>query len=143
MASAEASIEIGRPAEDVFPWLVEPDRRVQWVEGLTASEQVGDDRYRETMEAGGRRVEVTATVTRLDRPHAVELELSGSGITAQAASRVAEAGGGCRVTSSLDLQLGGLLRFAGGMAARQAQGSLERSLARLKQLVEAQPAPSE
>ena len=41
------------------------------------------------------------------------------------------------MTSSFDLKLGGLARFAGGLARRQSQRSLERSLARLKELLEA------
>lgn len=140
MARAEATIEIERPAVDVFPWLVEPDRRLRWVEGLRASTPVGDGTYRETMEAGGRRVEVTSTIARLDPPHAVDVDMNGAGISARAESRVADDGGRSRVSSSLDLQLGGLLRFASGVAGRQAQASLERSLLRLKELVEDEPA---
>jgi uncharacterized protein YndB with AHSA1/START domain len=138
MARTEATIQIDRARAQVFPWLVEPDKRLRWVRGLTASEPIGDGRYREVMEAGGRRVEVTSTVERLDEPHAVDVEMRGSGVTARAESRLAEHNGGTRVTSSLDLRLGGVLRFASGIAARQAQHSLEQSLARLKELVEAE-----
>ncbi|HWH04809.1 MAG TPA: SRPBCC family protein [Gaiellaceae bacterium] len=141
MARAEASIEIERPAAVVFPWLVEPGLRLRWVDGLVASEPDGDGRYRETMAAGGRSVDVTSTVSRLDEPHAVDVDMSGRGVTARAESRLEERDGRTRVTSSLDLQLGGLLRFAAGAAAHQAQRSLERSLARLKELVEAAPEP--
>jgi uncharacterized protein YndB with AHSA1/START domain len=136
MARTEATIEIDRPREQVFPWLVDPEKRLRWVRGLVASEPIGDGRYREVMEAGGRRVEVTSTVERLDEPHAVDVAMRGSGVTARAESRLVERDGGTRVTSSLELQLGGLLRFASGIAARQAQHSLEQSLERLKRLVE-------
>jgi uncharacterized protein YndB with AHSA1/START domain len=138
MARGEATIEIDRPRAQVFPWLVDPDKRLRWVRGLAASQPLGDGRYREVMEAGGRRVEVTSTVERLDVPHAVDVAMRGSGVTARAESRLVERDGGTRVTSSIELQLGGLLRFASGIAARQAQHSLEQSLARLKQLVEAE-----
>jgi carbon monoxide dehydrogenase subunit G len=138
MARSEATIQIDRDRAQIFPWLVEPEKRLRWVRGLAASEPMGDGRYREVMEAGGRRVEVTSTVERLDEPHAVDVAMRGSGVTARAESRLAEHDGGTRVTSSLDLQLGGLLRFASGIAARQAQHSLEQSLARLKELVEAE-----
>ncbi len=138
MAHSEATIQIDRDRAQIFPWLVEPEKRLRWVRGLAASEPIGDGRYREVMEAGGRRVEVTSTVERLDEPHAVDVAMRGSGVTARAESRLAEHDGGTRVTSSLDLQLGGLLRFASGIAARQAQHSLEQSLARLKELVEAE-----
>jgi uncharacterized protein YndB with AHSA1/START domain len=138
MARGEATIEIDRPRAQVFPWLVDPDKRLRWVRGLAASQPLGDGRYREVMEAGGRRVEVTSTVERLDEPHAVDVAMHGSGVTARAESRLVERDGRTRVTASIDLQLSGLLRFASGIAARQAQHSLEQSLARLKQLVEAE-----
>ena len=138
MARTEATIEIDRPRARVFPWLVDPEKRLRWVRGLSASESLGDGRYREVMEAGGRRVEVTSTVERLDAPHAVDVAMHGSGVTARAESRLEEHDGGTRVTSAVDLQLAGLLRFASGIAARQAQRSLEQSLARLKELVEAE-----
>jgi carbon monoxide dehydrogenase subunit G len=145
MARSEATIQIDRGRAQVFPWLVEPEKRLRWVRGLAASEPIGDGRYREVMEAGGRRVEVTSAVERLDEPHAVDVAMRGSGVTARAQSRLAEHDGGTRVTSSLELQLAGLLRFASGIAERQAQHSLERSLARLKELVEAEvpPEPTE
>ena len=47
------------------------------------------------------------------------------------------AGGGTRLTSSLELKLGGVLRFAGGLAAAQAQ----RSLGNFKIGWEKQPLP--
>jgi uncharacterized protein YndB with AHSA1/START domain len=138
MARSEATIVIDRPRAQVFPWLVDPEKRLRWVGGLSASEPLGDGRYREVMEAGGRRIEVTSTVERLDAPQTVDVAMRGSGVTARAESRLEEHAGGTRVTSVLDLRLGGLLRFASGVAARHAQHSLEQSLARLKQLVEAE-----
>jgi uncharacterized protein YndB with AHSA1/START domain len=137
MARSEATIEIDRSRAQVFPWLVEPEKRLRWVRGLSVSEPLGDGRYREVMDAGGRRIEVTSTVERLDPPHAVDVAMRGSGVTARAESRLEERNGGTLVTSALELRLGGLLRFASGVAARQAQHSLEQSLLRLKQLVEA------
>ncbi|HZG34274.1 MAG TPA: SRPBCC family protein [Gaiellaceae bacterium] len=139
MARSEATTEIARPAAIVFPWLVDPDKRLRWVVGLTASEPLDDRRYRETMEAGGRTVEVTSTVARLDAPHAVDVDMSGRGVKARAESRLEEHDGRTRVTSSLDLELGGLLRFAAPIAERKTQQALARSLQRLKELVEAVP----
>jgi carbon monoxide dehydrogenase subunit G len=140
MAHSEATTEIDRPAAMVFPWLVDPAKRLQWVVGLKASEALDDRRYRETMEAGGRTVEVTSTVARLEAPRAVDVDMSGRGVKARAESRLEERDGRTRVTSSLRLELGGLLRFAAPIAERKTQHALERSLQRLKELVEAEPA---
>ncbi|HWN22059.1 MAG TPA: SRPBCC family protein [Gaiellaceae bacterium] len=136
MARSEASIEIARSADEVFPWLLDSDKRLQWVSGLVASEPLHDGRYRETMEQAGRRVGVTSSVVALEESRRLEVRTEGRGVTARIEHRLEPSGDGTRVTSSLDLKLGGLLRLAGGVAGAQAQRSLERSLARLKELLE-------
>jgi uncharacterized protein YndB with AHSA1/START domain len=136
MSRSAASIEIAAPAAEVFPWLVESERRLQWVDGLVASEELGGGRYGETLEAAGRRVDVTSEIVDRDEPRRLEVRSEGGGVTALIAHRLEESDGATTVTSSLELKLSGLLRFAGGLAASQAQRSLEASLARLKQLLE-------
>ena len=136
MPRAEASTEIAAPAADVFPWLVDSERRLQWVDGLVASEELGGGRYRETLEAAGRRVEVTSEIVGRDEPRRLEVRSEGSGVTALGEHVLEDRDGATLLTSSLELRLGGLLRFASGLATSQAQRSLETSLARLKQLLE-------
>jgi carbon monoxide dehydrogenase subunit G len=136
MARSEASIEIARSAEEVFPWLLDSDKRLQWVAGLVGSEPLGDGRYRETMEQAGRRMDVTSSVVALEEPRHLEVRTEGRGVTASISHRLESVGDGVRLTSSLDLKLGGLLRLAGGVAGAQAQRSLEHSLAKLKELLE-------
>ncbi len=137
MARNEASIEIDRPAAEVFLWLVDPEKRLQWVSGLRSSEPIDGTSYREVMEEHGQRFEGTARVLRQDPPHELDVEMTGRSFTARAESRLTERNGRTRLTSSFDLKLGGLARFAGAIVGRQAQRSLERSLARLKELLEA------
>ena len=136
MARSEASVEIARPAGDVFPWLLDTEKRLQWVSGLVSSAPLGDGRFRETMEQAGRRVDVTSSVVALEEPLRLEVRSEGRGVSARLEHRLDPSGEGTRLTSSLELKLGGLLRLAGGVAAVQAQRSLERSLARLKELLE-------
>jgi carbon monoxide dehydrogenase subunit G len=136
MARSTATIEIERTPEDVFPWLLEPEKRLQWVSGLRSSEPIGEESYREVVEEHGQRLEATSRIVRRDPPRELEVEMTGRGFTARAVSRLEERDGSTSVTSSLDLQLGGLARFAGGIASRQVQRSLETSLQRLKQLLE-------
>jgi carbon monoxide dehydrogenase subunit G len=136
MARSEASIEIDRPAAEVFPWLVEPEKRLQWVSGLRSSEPIDETSYREVMEESGQRFEGTARVLREDPPHALDVEMKGRAFTVRAESRLKETDGRTQLTSSFDLALAGLARFAGGIVSRQAQRSLERSLARLKEVLE-------
>ena len=136
MARSEASVEIARPPAEVFPWLLDPGKRLRWVSGLVASEPLGDGRFRETMEQAGRRVDVRSSVVAVDEPRHLKVRTEGRGVTAVIAHRLDPTGAGTHLTSTLELQLGGLLRFAGGIAGAQAQRSLDASLARLKQLLE-------
>ena len=137
MSRSEASIEIERPAAEVFPWLLEPEKRVRWVTGLRSSEQLDDTSYKELVEEHGQRFEAIARVVGSDPPHALDVEMTGRGFTARAESRLAERDGRTLLTSSFDVRLGGLARFAGGIVGRQTQRSLERSLETLKALLEA------
>jgi len=136
MARSEATVEIDRPPEEVFRWLVEPELRRRWVSRLVSSEPLGEGSYRETMQQAGRRVDLTSSIVAVEEPRRLEVRSEGRGVTAHGMHRLEPAGGGTRLTSSLDLRLGGVLRFAGGLAAHQTQRSLERSLARLKKLLE-------
>ena len=133
-----AEIEIARPPEAVFPWLVEPEKRLQWVQGLESSEADGDGRYREVFATQGMRTDVEVEVRRLEPPTLVEIALSAKAFTATGRNEAAPVDGGTRVTSTLEAEYKGFVaKAAAPMITRQAQASLERSLARLKELVEA------
>lgn len=137
MARSEASIEIDRPAPEVFPWLLEPEKRLQWVAGLRSSEPLDETSFREVVQEAGRRIEARATVVRQEPPHALDVAMTGRGFEARVEHRLSEREGKTRLTSSFDLELGGLGRFAGPLVGRQTQRSLEQSLGRLKELLEA------
>ena len=90
MARSEASIEIDCPAAEVFPWLVEPEKRVRWVTGLRSSEPIDETSFREVVEGHGQRFEATARIVRQEPPRALVVELTGRGFSARAESRLAE-----------------------------------------------------
>ena len=136
MARSEATIEIERPAAEVFQWLLDPEKRVRWVSGLRSSEPLDETSYREVVHRAGQEVEATATVVNQEPPHALEVTMTGRGFEARAEHRLTEHDGRTRLTSSFDVKLGGLGRFAGGIVGRQTQRSVEQSLARLKELLE-------
>jgi carbon monoxide dehydrogenase subunit G len=136
MARSEATVEIARPAADVFPWLLEPEKRLQWVTGLRSSEPIDESSYREVVQEYGQRVEATARVVRSDPPHALDVAMTGRGFEASAEHRLSESDGRTRLTSTFDVKLSGLGRFAGGIVGRQTQRSVEQSLARLKDILE-------
>jgi len=134
-----ATIEIARPPEDVFPWLVEPEKRLRWVQGLESSQAAGENRYREVFADHGLRTEVDVEVRRIEPPHAVDIHIvSAKQFEAEGRTRATPTDAGTRVESTLETQYKGFVaRAAAPVITRHAQTSLERSLARLKELVEA------
>jgi uncharacterized protein YndB with AHSA1/START domain len=144
VARSEASVEIARPAATVFPWLVDVDRRLRWVDGLEASEPLepgeprAGSRFRETLSQHGLRTTVETTVERLDAPREIALAVRGRGVAARTITTLTEQDGRTLLRSALETDRRGVAgRLVGGVVARQAGASLERSLQRLKELVEA------
>jgi carbon monoxide dehydrogenase subunit G len=139
----EAAVDIERPAAQVFPWLLERERRLQWVEGLESSESLdgpeprAGSRYRETIAQHGLRTTVETRIAELDPPRRLTLAVAGRRFEVRTETRLEERDGRTRVASTIDTKVRGLGgRVAGAVVSSQAQGSLERSLQALKRLVE-------
>ena len=131
-----ASVEIARAPDEVFPWLVEPAKRLRWVEGLESSEPAGDG-YREVFAAHGIRTEVDVEVRRLEPPYAVDIHLRAKQFEADGKTTATAIDAGTRVESRIEAEYKGFMaKAAAPMITRQAQGSLERSLQTLKSLLE-------
>ena len=142
-ARVQASVEIERPPSEVFPWLVETDKRLRWVDGLESSEPLdggeprSGSRFREVLAQAGVRLTVETTIDHFDPPRGFSLRVRGRGVDATSETRVEATGAGSRVVSTIVTEVGGLKgRLVGGMVARQTQTSLERSFATLKNIVE-------
>ncbi|HXF08533.1 MAG TPA: SRPBCC family protein [Candidatus Acidoferrales bacterium] len=76
-------IDIDAPAERVFPWLEEPARMQQWVQGLEHSESLAPvaapavgTRFRQRMREMGRTVTYDGEVIRREPPTALEVVLT-------------------------------------------------------------------
>jgi carbon monoxide dehydrogenase subunit G len=137
MQRHEASIAIGRPAAEIFPWLHEPDKRLQWVQGLRASAPAGERRFRETMEQAGQRIQAESQIVRLEPPTELEVRTRAKGITGTLRFRLHEEGGRTRVDVTVETSGSGLAgRVLEGIVARHAAGSLDASLQELQRRLE-------
>jgi carbon monoxide dehydrogenase subunit G len=133
----EAEVELAAPAEEVFPLIAEPEGRLRWIDGLVEAEATGPGSFREVIEQHGLRVETRVRTLRSEPPHLVEAAVSGRGIEATVLNVLEPTGGGTRLTVSVETRYRGLAgRLAAPLIGRQAQASLERSLARLQALLE-------
>ena len=137
----EASVELAAPPGDVFPLIVEPAGRLRWIDGLVEAEATGPDSFREAIEQHGLRVETSVRTIRSEPPRLVEAAVSGRGIEATVLNVLEPTATGTRLTVTVETRFHGLAaRLVAPVVGRQAQGSLERSLANLKSLLVAERA---
>ena len=141
----QAAVDIAAPPEAVHARLVRPEERVRWVEGLVESEETAPGRFREVVSDHGMRTEVTVETTR-DEPLAVDARMTNRHLEATVSNRLEPSADGTatRLTVIVESRYRGLLaRAASGLVTRHAQASLEKSVQRLKELVESEDGASE
>jgi uncharacterized protein YndB with AHSA1/START domain len=106
MASFTHSVTIPRPPEEVFPWLLEPDRVPQWMSNLERYEPEGavgpGSRIRQRLEVSGQTVDVTMEVVRYEPPREAQTRFSTNGVDIEATYQLAPDGTGTRLTQSLE-----------------------------------------
>jgi carbon monoxide dehydrogenase subunit G len=142
-----AEIEVAAPPDRVYELMMDPRRLGEWV---TIHRDVPDpprpplsqgDSFEQKLALAGKSFTVRWRVTRAEPPRAADWHGSGpAGATARVAYRLEQAGEGTRVRyeSEFDLPAGILGRAAGRLLVRSpARREAERSLERLKQLLEA------
>jgi uncharacterized protein YndB with AHSA1/START domain len=139
----EHSVEIGAPAEQVFPYLSEPELMRQWVGGLVDFRPLDDgpalgSRAIQVVHLAGKDWELESEITRYEPPRALEARLvAPNAFESLAAYRLEETDGRTRVTTTMESEYRSrTARLLGGVVTRQAQRKLVGDLERLKQLVE-------
>ncbi len=129
MPSFSQSIELSRPPEQVFPWLLEDDKVPQWTGDLESYEQLGPlgpgSRVRQVLAIGGNRFTVELEVTRYEPPRAAESRFSMSGVDIVNVYALERAGGGTRLTQTFDAKA---TSFKARMIIPVVQGRLEKKL---------------
>jgi carbon monoxide dehydrogenase subunit G len=131
VASFSHTVEIPRPPEEVFPWLLDADKVPRWTSHLEAYERLDDgalgagSRVRQVLEVSGRRIDVELEITSYDPPNGAESVFSTNGIEVVNAYSLAAAGGGTRLTQSVDAKPSG---FTARMLVPVIQPRLEEKL---------------
>jgi uncharacterized protein YndB with AHSA1/START domain len=146
MTQFRREIEIDAPRERVYDVLADPDCLGDWVTIQEELEEApeGDLRegstLRQRMKVAGRRFRLTWTVVEADRPERIIWEGRGPlGSKARAEYELAENGDGRTRFSYLNeytLPGGAAGRLAGGAIARASRREADRTLKRLRDLVE-------
>jgi uncharacterized protein YndB with AHSA1/START domain len=113
VASFSHTVEIPRPPEEVFPWLLEEDKVPRWTSHLETYKALdgslgAGSRVRQVLEVSGRRIDVELEITGYDPPRAAQTRFSTNGIEVVNAYALEASGGGTRLTQSVDAKPSGL-----------------------------------
>ena len=140
MVRIELTIDVARPAEDVFAYLLDLDRLPEWQESAVesrADEPLAEGvRIFECRRALGREVHSELEVTEFDRPRQLTLKTLKGPVKFTVDHRLAEADGGTRLTVVAAGKAGGLMRLGEPMLARTVEAEMRKDLDRLKELLE-------
>lgn len=136
-------MEIEAPASTVFPYLVEADKRLEWMGALEESEpltagapQVGS-RWRDVFVDHGQRVELEAELVEYEPNRRLRVRLDHPGFASTSTQEVEEVNGRTRVSTVIETEYRMLAaRLAARIVTRHAQKRLEADLAGLKALME-------
>ena len=140
MVRIEVTIDVARPAEEVFAHLVDLDRLPEWQESAVesrADEPLAEGvRIFECRRALGREVHSELEVTEFDRPRRLMLKTLKGPVRFTVDHRLAEADGGTRLTVVAEGKAGGLMRLGEPMLGRTVETEMRKDFERLKELLE-------
>ena len=118
-----------------------------WMSRLVESEPLTDgppakgSRYRDVFEEYGRRIELEAELVEYDEPRAIGVRLVSDLFEGRISQRLEPDEGGTRLTAVIETTYRKVAaRVLASVVTRRAQTQLEADLARLKELVENEPA---
>lgn len=139
----EASVVINKPAEEVFPWLTEPDKLTKWIGGLTESKALTEGGLRvgaksqETVEVGEERTLMQVEVMEVAPPKLLVVRITSEGFDGDARYTLEPEGGATRLRYVGDFTYKVfMMKLLEPLITPAAQGKLEQDLNVLKGLVE-------
>ena len=127
----------------MFPYLLEGEKRLEWMGVLTESEQLTEgapkvgSRWRDVFEDRGQRVELEAELVEYEPNRRLRVRLGNRSFHSTSTQELAEGERWTRVSTVIETEYRTLAaRLAGRLVTRHAQQQLEADLARLKELLE-------
>jgi len=144
MVTIEASIDIQRPVEAVFAFVSDGRNNPQW-QGAFKEVQVTPDgpptvgtRMKGVASFLGVKLEPTAEITALEPNRSFSFKGTSGPASIEGTYRFEAAGEGTRISSTFQVEPGGLFKVAGPVFASQFKKQTDTDLQRLKALLEAQ-----
>ncbi len=131
--TVEDSVEIAKPQELVYALVRDLERAPEWQASLEAVDvQAGT----ETRRLGGLRQEAAFLVVEDDPPRRLAIASEGGPANARATFELEPSGDGTLVKFTLEIELRGAARVAGGLVKTAAQREVRSSLQKLKEVAE-------
>ncbi|MHB8644083.1 MAG: SRPBCC family protein [Gaiellaceae bacterium] len=130
----DESIEIEKPPEVVWSLVRDLERAPEWQQSL---ESVNVQAGTEVRRFAGRTQEATFLIVEDDAPRRLAITSEGGPASARATLELSPSGDGTRVAFTLDIELHGAARLAGGIVRAAAQRAAQANLRRLKEVAEA------
>jgi uncharacterized protein YndB with AHSA1/START domain len=130
---AELTIEIARPPEEVFAYLIDVSHLPEWQAGVKSAER-RDGRIEESRSLFGREIHTTLEIVEQEEPAVFTLRTLNSPVPFTVRHELEPgAGGGTRLTVVAE---SGVPGFAAGLIARRAEKQFRKDFDRLKQILE-------
>jgi carbon monoxide dehydrogenase subunit G len=134
------TIEIARPPDEVFAFIVDLDNLSRWqatVRDVRWERELHEGaEFEETRELLGRRARSRLEVTALERGREFSIRVVDGPVPLTVRHLLEAAGDGTRLTLEAEGEAGGLMRLAAPIAERAAARQAGQDLERLKRLIE-------
>jgi uncharacterized membrane protein len=144
MDTVENRIEIRRPVETVFAFVADGHNNPQWQEAFKEVQVTPDGppmvgtKMKAVASFLGVKFEPTAEITALEPNRSFSFKGTSGPATIEGTFRFEPAGEGTLVSSSFQVEPGGLFKVAGSIFASQFKKQTDADLQRLKAILEAQ-----
>ena len=130
-------VSIDRPVAEVFAYVTDVRNVPKWQESAESAEWIEEGRrFRERRSFMGRVAEIELEVTALEPEHRFDVRAAKAPVAFEIHHSFERMDGGTVVRVHGEAKLSGALRFAAGMAKRQAESQFRKDFERLKAVLE-------
>ena len=133
----DLEVTIARPVEDVFAYVSDVTHLPEWQESAVAAGWIEPGkRFRERRSFLGRTAELELEVTACEPNRRFDVKSASGPVRFEIRHAFVRSDGSTQLRVSAEAAVGGALRFAAGMAKKQAERQFRSDLERLKELLE-------
>jgi uncharacterized membrane protein len=133
----DLEVSIDRPVAEVFAYVTDVRNVPEWQESADSAEWIEEGRsFRERRSFMGRTAEIELEVTSLEADRRFDVRAVRAPVKFEIRHSFEGGEGGTLLRVHGEAKLGGALRFAAGMAKRQAEGQFRKDFQRLKAVLE-------